>query len=392
MRGYGLKVNTRNITVAKRNQEISDLAFKDQVITVVVAVQQLYWDLVSLHANRESAREALLLAEKLYEDNKRRVEIGTLAPIEIVRAEAEVALRQEELTIAETLILQQETQIKNTISVNGLASPLLMEVAIIPTDRIQVPQEEELPAASELMTMALASRPDIEQSRIRLGSTDINLKAIRNARRPRLDLSFDVTNNGLAGQENLGFLQNPDSPSVLSDFFLGGLGTSLSQIFRRNFPDYQLGLSFSMPLRNRQSQADLTATLLEKRQSEIRLRQTENSIRGEVQNAVIALRQARARYETSVKARVLQERTLDAEQKKFDLGASTIFLVVQAQRDLAISRSQEIAAMNNYVIAKVGLDQATGHTLTANGISISEAYGGVVQKRPDPIPAEQQQP
>ncbi|MCB1021242.1 MAG: TolC family protein [Bryobacterales bacterium] len=382
LRGFGLAVNRRNIVVAKRNQQVTDLAFKQQVITVVVRVQQLYWDLVSLRSNVDAARQALDLAGKLYDDNKRRVEIGTLAPIEIVRAEAEAAARQEDLTIAETQLKLQETLIKNAISINGVASPSLIHAEIIPTDRIEVPRDEVLPPVEEMMQTALAERPDIEQAQIRLGNTDINLKAIRNARLPQVNVSFDVTNNGLAGQVNDLFV----GAGVPTDFFLGGLGNSLGQIFRRNFPDYQVTLDVNIPLRNRQAQADLTATMLEQRKSQIQLRQTENSIRVEVQNAVIGLQQAKARYEAARKGLTLQEQTLDAEQKKFDLGASTIFLVVQAQRDVAVARSQEIAAMNNYAIAKIGLENALGRTLEANGITLAEALDGTVGRAADPIP------
>lgn len=385
LQGFGLAVNRRNIVVAKRNQQISDLAFQDQLITVVVRVQQLYWDLVSLRSNVEAQREALGLAQKLYQDNQRRVEIGTLAPIEIVRAEAEVAAREEDLTIAETQLRQQETLLKNALSVNGMASPSLMSSHIIPTDRIEVPQIEDIGPIDQLMQQAIARRPDIEQSRIQLGNRDINLKAIRNARLPTLSVSFDLTNNGLAGQFNELFVPSPgQSPG--DEFFLGGLGSALSQVLARNFPDYQVGVSLAIPLRNRQAQADLTATMLERRQAEVRLRQSENSIRVEVQNAVIALEQARARYQTAIKSTELQRRTLEAEQKKFDLGASTIFLVVQAQRDLALARSAEIAAMNNYVIAKIEIERATGSTLDENNISVAEAVAGVVSRPASPLP------
>ncbi len=386
LRGFGLAVNRRNIVVAKRNQQVTDLAFKQQVITVVVRVQQLYWDLVSLRSNAQATQEALELAETLFQDNKRRVEIGTLAPIEIVRAEAEVAARQEDLTIAETQVRLQETLLKNAISINGVSSPSLIHAEIVPTDRIEVPQSAPLDPVEELMTHALAERPDLEQARIRLGNTDINLKAIRNARLPQVAVSFDLTNNGLAGQVNDLFIPQPGQ-SGPNPFFLGGLPNSLGQIFRRNFPDYQVSLDVTIPLRNRQAQADLTATLLERRQSEIQLRQTENAIRVEVQNAVIGVEQARARYDAAIKGLVLQEQTLEAEQKKFDLGASTIFLVVQAQRDVALARSQEIAAMNNYAIAKIDLDNALGRTLEANGITLAEAFDGVVGRPADAVPA-----
>jgi outer membrane protein len=342
--------------------------------------------LVSLRSNAEAQREALGLAQKLYQDNQRRVEIGTLAPIEIVRAEAEVAAREENLTIAETQVQQQETLLKNALSVTGMASPSLMSSRIIPTDEIEVPRMEDLGPIEDLMQQAITSRPDVEQSRIQLGNRDVNLKAIRNARLPQLTASVDFTNNGLAGQINDLFLPTPGQTVIPDEFFLGGLNQALGQVFARNFPDYQFGLNLSIPLRNRQAQADLTATMLERRQAEVRLRQSENGVRVEVQNAVIGVQQARARYQTALKSLELQERTLEAEQKKFDLGASTIFLVVQAQRDLALARSAEIAAMNNYVIAKIEIERATGTTLTANNISVAEAVAGVVSRAPSPLP------
>jgi outer membrane protein len=384
MLGFGVALNSRTLRVARNNREVSDLTFKQQVIETVTRVQNLYWDLVSFINNADSQREALRLAQKLYQDNKRRVEVGTLAPIEIVRAEAEVAAREQDLTIAETSVQLQETLIKDAISKNGLASPSLQEARIIPTDRIEVPNFDQIQPIQDLMTMALQGRPELAQSRIQLQNRDINLKAVRNGMLPQIDLVGDVTNNGLAGQINENYLDTSSTP--VSNYFLGGLGNSLSQIFRRNFPDYSIRAELRIPLKNRQAQADMTASLLEKRQSEIRLRQLENSIRTETQNALIGLQQSRAADQAAQKARVLQERTLDAEQKKFNLGASTIFLVVQAQRDLALARAVEITAQNNYVKAKVELDRAVGRTLQENHISIEEAYTGKVSRAPDPLP------
>ncbi len=386
MQGFGIALNSRTLRVARNNREVSDLAFKQQVIETVTRVQNLYWDLVSFINNADSQREALRLAQKLYEDNKRRVEVGTLAPIETVRAEAEVAAREQDLTIAETNVQLQETLIKDAISKNGLASPSLQEARIIPTDKIEVPNFDQIQPIQDLMTAALQGRPELVQSRIQLQNRDINLKAVRNGMLPQIDLVGDVTNNGLAGQINDRYLDISGDTTPVSNYFLGGLGNSLSQIFRRNFPDYSIRAELRIPLKNRQAQADMTASLLEKRQSEIRIRQQENSIRTEVQNALIGLQQSRAADQAAQKARVLQERTLDAEQKKFNLGASTIFLVVQAQRDLALARSVEITAQNNYVKAKVELDRAVGRTLQENHISIEEAYTGKVSRPPDALP------
>ena len=386
LQGFGRSVNSRNIRIAKNNREVSDLAFEAQVIATVTQVQNLYWDLVSFRAEVRSREEDLRLAQKLYEDNKRRVEIGVLAPIEIVRAEAEVASREQDLTLAVTRVQLQETTIKNALSKNGLASPSILDVEIVPTDRIEVPDIEEIQPLQDLMGLALQSRPELAQSRIQLKNQDISLKGVRNAMLPQISIFADLTNNALAGRLNEDFVGFPGIENVVSDFFVGGLGTSLSQVLRRNFPDYQIGVRVSFPLKNRRAQADMTATLLERRRADIQLRQQENSIRAEVRDAVIGVQQSRARFTAAEKTRILQERTLDAEQKKFKLGASTIFFVVEAQRDLARARSAAIAAQNNYIKSKVALDRATGKTLGVNNIAIDEAYDGRVSKSPDPIP------
>lgn len=391
IQGFGRSLNSRIIRVAKNNRDITDLAFKQQVISTVAQVQNLYWDLVTFIADVRGREEDLRRAEKLYADNKRRVEIGTLAPIEIIRAEAEVATAEQNLTAAITNVQQQENVLKNAISKNGLQSPTVLEAQIIPTDRIEVPATEEIQPIQDLMELALKARPEIIQSRVQLTNRDINLKGVRNSLKPEINLTGDLTNNGLAGQPNQNFAPLPgEELTVPPEFFLGGLGTSVGQVFRRNFPDYSIGVQLRIPLKNRQARADLAASLLEKRQAEIRLRQSENVIRREVQDAVIALRQARAQFEAARKSRVLQEKTLDAEQKKFNLGASTIFAIVQVQRDLAFSRTDEIRAQNNYIKAKIGLDRSTGRTLDNSNISIDEAFDGKVSKNPDPIPPDSQ--
>ncbi len=390
LQGFGVAVNTRNIEVAKNNREISDLQFKLQVEEVVTRVEALYWGLVTLRAQVDSQRENLQLAQKLYNDNKRRVEIGTLAPIEIVRAEAEVAAREADLTAAETEVRLQETLIKDALSVNGMASPTLMYAEIIPTDDIEVPEEEVLEPLEALMETAVASRAEMAQNRIRMKNTELGLIGVRNGMLPSASLTFDLTNNALAGQVNDLFVPSPGQPAGVSPYFLGGLGNAAGQLFRRNFPDYQVRLQVNIPLKNRQARADMTASLLEKRQQEVRLVQAENAVRSGVQSALIQVEQARARYKAALKSRELQQRTLEAEQKKFNLGASTIFQVVQAQRDLANARTTLIITQNTYISARINLDRATGHTLTANNISIAEAYEGVVDKRPDPIPVNVQ--
>ncbi len=390
LQGFGVAVNTRNISVAKNNNEISNLQFKLQVEEVVSRVAGIYWGLVSLRAQVESQRQNLALAEKLYSDNKRRVEIGTLAPIEIIRAEAEVAAREADLTAAQTEVQLQETILKDAISVNGIASPTLLHAEIVPTQDIEIDPSEVFEPLPTLMEVALAARADMEQNRLRLNNTDLGLIGVKNGMLPSANLIVDLTNNALSGSENELFSGLPGESSLVSPYFLGGLVNAGGQLLRRNFPDYQVRMQVNIPLKNRQARADYTAALLEKRQQEIRFVQAANAIRTEVQSALIRIQQARARYAAALKSQDLQQQTLDAEQKKYNLGASTIFQVVQAQRDLANARTSVIATQNEYANARINLDRATGHMLTAHHISIAEAYDGVVSRRPDPLPVSAQ--
>ena len=385
LQGFGLAVNSRQILIAKNNREISDLTFKNQVITTIAAVINLYWDLVSFSDDVTAKKQALQLSQKLYDDNKKQVEIGTLAPIEIVRAEAEVAAREQDLTISQTQVLQQETIIKNALSRNGVASPAVADAHIIPTDRIRMPEVEPVAPIQDLAARALASRPELAQSRMQVRISEISLKGDRNALLPSLDAVVTLNHNALAGQPSA-LPVVPGRTRSNDPFFVGGYGAVLSQIFARNFPDYTAGFNLTIPIRNRAAQADMINDELTLRQTQLGLQRLENQVRVDVQHAVIGLQQARARYQASMKARVLQEQTLDAEQKKFALGASTIYNVILAQRDLATAQSAEVASMNNYGKARVELDRSTGQTLDSNNISMREAFQGTVARPPSPIP------
>jgi outer membrane protein TolC len=380
LQGFGRSMNARYLVIARNNREASDLLFKQQVIQTVSQVENLYWDLVGFNENVRVVREALELANKLHEDNKKQVEIGTLAPISIVQAEAEVAARQQDLTLAETQVQQQEVILINSLSKSGIASPSVGQAHIIPTTHLTIPAAEPVQPIQDLIGMALQGRPELAQARIGVTNTDIALKGTKNELLPQFNIVGSMTNNALAGQQF-----SPATP--LSPFFEGGLGTALTQVFSRNFPTYSVGVQLNVPVRNRAAQADMAAAVLMYRQAEIRMRQAENEVRLEVRNALIGLQQARARMEAATKSRILQEQTLDAEQKKYALGASTIYLVIQVQRDLSSAREVEVAAINNYAKARVEIDRASGQTIAKNNIVLQEAYDGTVRKQPDPIPA-----
>lgn len=389
LQGFGIAVNNRNIRIAKNNQRLSDVIFRQQVIATVSSVLNLYWDLVSFNEDLRVKRQALAVAQKFLEDQKKQVEIGTIAPIEIVRAEARVAQAQQELTNAETNVLQQETILKNVLSRTGVASPELADVRIVPTDTLDIPEQEPVEPIQDLVEQALQKRPELEVTRINIENTKIGIAGSRSQLLPSLDLQLNLANRALAGTPNgLPLPSNLQNVSRAVDpFFVGGFGSVMGQLFRRNFPDYAVGFQLNIPIRNRTAQADYTRDMLQLRQQELRAQAQINDIRVGVQQALIAVQQARARHEFAVKERILQEQTLDAEQKKYALGASTAFQVIQTQRDLAQAQAAEVAAMAAYQRARTQLDFATGRILEKYNIEIEEAKQGQVSWMPSPIPA-----
>jgi outer membrane protein len=385
LNGFGSSVLGRNIIVAKNQEKVSDLQFKQQVITTVSAVLNLYWDLVSFNEGVKAKRDELATAQQLFEDNKKQVQIGTLAPIEVTRAESQVYTAQQDLLVAQTNLLQQETVLKNALSRNGVASPTIALVHVIPLDKVTVPEKEDIPSIEQLVPEALQKRVEIAQNDINIASSKAQLRGIKNGLKPTLQIFAELTNNGLSGAPNyLG------DGTVTLPYLTGGYGNLLGQIFRRNYPSYSAGLSLNIPLRNRAAQSDYVTQALSLRQSELGLQKAVNQVRVDVQNAVIGLRQARVQYDSSVKARILQRQTLDADQKKYTLGASTVFQVVTDQQALAAAQSAEQQALANYSHARIAFDQNMGRTLEVNDISIEEALAGKVARQsglPTNLPA-----
>jgi outer membrane protein len=379
LQGFGRVVNDRNIRVARNNMKYTDLQLKEQVIATVSAVINLYWDLVSFIDDVHIKEQALGSAKKLFEDNKTASTIGTLPRIEVTRAEAEVSAREEELLISQTNVAQQETILKNTLSRTGVASTSMDEVHVIPLNRIEVPKQETLKPVKDLVMDALAARPEIQQAKVNIESSLTSLAGSRNALKPLLQAFAEFTNNALSGNANA--LYNGGS-GLPDPYFVGGYGNVLGQVFKRDFPNYSAGFSLNIPFRNRAAQADYVTDQLLLRQSELQLQRAINQVRVDVKNGVIGLQQARARYEASVRTRVLAEQTLDAEQKKFQFSLSPdLSGVVQAQRDLATDRSAEVQALANFTHSRVAFDLALGNTLEANNISMDEASVGKVARQ-----------
>lgn len=375
LQGFGSAVNGRNIRVQRNNLKVSDLQFKQQVINIVSSVLNLYWDLVSFDTDVRARRQALATSRQLLDDNRRKVQIGALAEIEVTRAESQVYASQQDLTIAETNYLQQETVLKNALSRNGVAGAGLANVHIVPLDRFEIPAQDEVRPLDDLVKDALDRRPELQQARINIDSNKMNLAGIKNSLKPTLQAFTEWTNNGLTGDLTTLGLQQPGVA-----YLAGGYGNLLGQIFRRNYPNYSAGFSLNIPLRNRAAQSDYVTSLLELRQNELNLNKSASQIRVDVQNAVIGVRQARARFDAATKSRALQEETLANDQKKYSLGATTAFQVIQDQRDLAAAQSSEVQAMANYTHARIAFDQALGRTLEVNSVTVEEALKGKVPR------------
>jgi len=385
LNGFGKAVNTRNIRVQKNNLKVTDLQFKQQVITTVSAVLNLYWDLVSFDEEVKSRQQAVDTAEQLLKNNREQVRIGTLAEIEVTRAQSQVFSARQDLLIAQTNLMQQETILKNALSRSGVTSADLADVHIVPLDTISIPAADDTRTVAELVGVAMANRVELEQAHINLDSNHLNLAGVRSSLKPSLQAFAELTNNGLSGTAG---------PAAAGQagvgYFDGGYGNLVEEILRRNFPNYSAGISLNIPLRNRAAQSDYVTSQLEIRQNELNLQKQVNQIRVDVQNAVIGLQQARARYVAAKEARALSQETFDGDKKKYELGAGTSYQVVQDQRDLASAQSSEVQAMANYTHARIQFDQALGVTMDVNQISIAEALSGKVSAAPGAVPAVRQ--
>ena len=382
LRGFGIALNRRFINIAKNNGKIADLVFQQQAIDTVAGIARLYTDLVSLNEDVKVKREALRLAQRLYDDNKDKVDQGTLAPIEVTRAQAQVAVNQQALISAEGLVEQQELIVKTAITRGGLGNPAIRAARIIPTDTITLPDTGSVRPVEELIAEAVRNRPDLAQAGIQVQNSQISLKGSLNALRPELDVVGTAQNAGLSG------VVSPVAAALTpgAAVYPGGYGTALGQVFRNNFPTYSVGLQLMLPLRNRVAQADAVRDQLQVRQTQVRRYQFEDQVRLEVADAYVAMRQAQAAYQAAVQSRILQEQSVDVEQATFDVGLATNYLVIQYQTLLAQARSTEVAAKGAYAKAKLALDRATASTLDVNHVSIQEARNGRVSRPSMQIP------
>src|SRR5260370_19576 len=368
LQGFGFNANNRLIRITKNNREITDVAFRLQIITTVDQIENLYWNLVFAYENVRVAHAPLAFAQKTLSDNQKQVQIGSLAPIEVVRAQNTVAADQQSLIQAQTNLDLQQLLMKNALS-PSLQEPTLARAQSIPTTTIALPDQEPVTPTQDLISEALQHRAELAESRIDLTNRDLSTKAIRNSLLPSLDLFAYYGGAGLGGVlKPTAPVCSPSTPpntlcaTVPPSFSNGGpvsYGGTLNQLVDSSAPDKGMGVTLTIPIRNRQAQALSVRAQLEYRQSQMRLQQLENQVRIEVRNAQFAVTQNRAAVQAAQAAVALAKQSLDAEQKKFNLGASTSTLVLQNESGLATAESNLGSAMAAYEKAQIELDRAT---------------------------------
>ncbi len=407
LNGFGRFANRRNIIIAKNNKKLADLTVAQQAITTVTNAVTSYWELVYARENVRVEEQAVTVSEKLYGDNRKQLEIGTLAPLDVTRAEAQLATDRQNLIVSQTVKLQDEQALKNAISKDPLAANLV-NVEIIPLDKPNPPEAVEAATFEDAVKEAFAKRPDLQEQQINVTNAEVDARATAIALRPVLTLSGQYTSQGLAGNspilgpgstiagsalvgangEPITVLDatgtpvevfEPVSTSATTGTTNAGFGTAQSQIFHNQFPDYVFGLNLQLPLRNRAAQATNQRSMLQQRQIEAQLQQMKNAALLDVRNTYIALQQDRARVQAASKARELQQQTFDAEQKKYQLGASTVYNVILTQRDLISAQGAELRALADLVEAKANYERAVGRTLEVNRVTLADAQHGQVE-------------
>jgi outer membrane protein len=376
--GFGFDPNLRWIRIARNNREIEDVTFRLQVIQTVSQIENIYWDLVNAYANVTVQQRALDLTNKTLSDNQKQVEAGTLAPLTVVQSQSAVATAKQNLIAAQVNLQLQQLLMKNAITRN-MADPILAVAPVIPTDTLSTAEQYEVKPVEDLIGDALKQRPEIASARLTLTNNEISRKSIRNQLLPAVDLYAFYGASALAGPPNP---LCTDPTRCTSPGFPVGYGGAFGNLFNSSAPDKGVGVNINIPLRNRQIQADQLRSVLEYRQAQMSLQQTENTIRLQVRQAQFAMQQNYVGLQAALAARDYAAQSLDAEQKKLRMGASTGTLVLQASSNLTQAESNVLAAATNYEKSKVQLDLSTAETLSRLGIDMSDAEAAQVKHSP----------
>jgi outer membrane protein len=383
LQGAGIWVNKRFMYQAQNDRRITDSSFRQQILYTVNQVESIYWGLVSAYEDVQAKQRALDQSTKLNADTQKQLDIGTMAPLDVVQSESTVATDKQSLTASQNTLNYQQQIIKQAIARN-LNEPSLATAPVIPTDRIKLEQiPEEGSPVEDLVQAAFKNRPELEQAALTLRNDEITLKGARNQLLPALDIYGFYGSSALGGSQSPNWTNfqtgQPNPPGTIPS---SGYGTVLTNLFNSTAPDKGVGFSMTIPIRNRSAQAQQARSLMEYRQAELRLAQLYTQIRMQVVNAQFALTNDRAQVQASLAARDYAQQSLDAEQKKLHLGASTTATVLQQERNLATAENNLIVANAAFAKDRAGLYQTLATTLEHYGINLTDAAKGTVNTAP----------
>jgi len=389
LQGFGSLPNTRFIRIAKNNREISDVAFRLQIITTVDQIENMYWDLVYAYENVRVQQESLTYAQKALDDSQRQAQVGTVPPIQVVSAQSTVATGQQNLIVAQNNLQLQQLLMKNALS-RSIEDPVLAEADVIPTSTMLIPPEEPVIPTQDLISQALDHRAELVEQRIDLNSRDLSSKAVRNALLPTLDAFAYYGGSGVGGTIALpacpaGTISSrcyTTLPPPFSNTNAVGYGGTLNQLVNSTAPDKGVGLTLNIPLRNREAQANQVRSELEYRQAQVRLHQLENQVRIEVRNAQFDVKQNRAAVQAAQYAVDFARQTFDADQQKLKVGLTTQTAILQDASTLTSAESNLVSAKAAYEKSRIELDRATGLLLDHSGINVADATRGQVTHLP----------
>ena len=376
--GFGISTNERYMHIAKKNLQITDLAFRSQTIATITQVENIYWDLVNAYQDEQVKERSLAFAQRTLQDDQKQLDLKAIPALQVDKDESDVATSEGDLTVSRANLRLNELLIKNALTKTD--DETIDEMPVVPLDRAGPSDPNASKSIDELIAEAEKNRPDVTEDEIAMQVAEMSLKSIRSELLPSLNVYGFYAGSGIAGPTNPNCsLSNP--AECQSD-----LPTGFSSMFQNTFnyssPEYQFGMNLSINLRNRVAKADQFRASLEFRQRQITFEEQKKSIRFDVRNSLFALQQAQARVDAATKARDLAQHTFDVTQQEQQLGAKSSSDTLAAQHDLAIAESLLVAAETASEKAKVDIDRATGETLEQTGVSIEEAKTGVVSRVP----------
>jgi outer membrane protein len=381
--GFGRKSNLRFFLVAKNNENVSGAIFRTQLQATMLQVENAYWDMAQFQQNVKVAADALAAAQRLYDNSKRQAEVGALAPLDVVSAQSAMAGAERDLVVARTNLQIQGISLKNLLSKRIDAE--LEAAEIVTTDPLPEPRDSDIPVLQDVLAEAFRSRPDLQVAQMNLLNEQISNQYTTNNLLPTGNVFGQYAASGLQGNCVVTARATCNTTGLaVGTVVPAGTASSLNQMISATFPEESVGFSATLPIKNRSAQADNLRAQFETQQTQINLQALRNQAELAIRQAMIGLVQGKAQIEAAHEAVLLAQQSMDAEQKKLQVGASTFYNVVLRQRDVTTAQYAEIQAGDAYAKALVAMDQARGTMLERNGMSFNDALSGTITQMPNP--------